>query len=319
MLDVYTNICIFLNPIESYKISLSSKLLTSYWECFILKIILVSDVIKFKSWSLLYKYPNHIYNDVNNLCQVACQYNYVFILDWMKKMNKQISIIAPDLCAIYGSLEALHWLQINYPTNIRSMTLPLAAEYDHFDVVEYLHKTTFKNIKTNSIDYACRSKNLELVKWLHEMRYNECTVEAMDNAADKGSIDILNFLRENRNEGCSSAAIDYAASNEHLNVLQWFHKHHIKSGTTKAMDNACMNGNLNILRYLHLKLNLTTSEDAVSLAAIKGHKHIVKWLLDNDLPSNLFVAFVCACNSRHFDIAKMVRDYIISKNYIKND
>ena len=319
MLDIYTNICKCFHPIESYKMSLSSKLFISYWECFILKIILMSDVIKFKAWSLLYKYPKHICNDLNNICQIACQFNYIPVLEWMRITKKQISVVAPDLCAIYGSLETLHWLQTNYPRNIRRMTLSLAAEYDHFDIVEYLHKTTFRNIKTNSIDHACRSKNLELVKWLHEMRYDECTFTAMDNAADVGSIDILNFLHKNRTEGCSSSAIDYAASNEHLDVLQWFHHHNIKSGTTRAMDNACINGNLNILRYLYLKLNLKTSEDGVSLAAVQGHKHIVKWLLEHELPSNLFVAFICACNSQHFDIAKIVRDYMLSKNYIKND
>jgi hypothetical protein len=316
MQDMFIKVMSYMDIIESYRVALCSKWLMECWEEGILRDICMSDVIAAKSWSLLKKYPCMIINDVPNLCHVACAKGYIPVLEWMLLMKKRISQTAIDICAKFGSLETIRWFQLNVPDCFSLRALEIAAEANQFAVVKHLHNTTFATLCTRSIDAASRGGNIDIVRWLDNMRPEECSVMAMNNAAERGHLDILEFLVKHRKEGCTHEAMDKAALQGRLDVLHWLVTHNVRNASHKAMDHAAANGFLDILKYLYKKLHLRASEEGLELAALSGHIEVVKWLIGHDMPCNLLVAFACAVDGEHHDVARFLREVMFSSKYL---
>lgn len=311
--DIFHSICSKIDIFESYRVALCSKMLLSLWEQDILykNNIHMSKVIQGRVWSLLKHYPYYIKNDVPCLSLTACENGYIPVLEWMVYMHKRISGFAIDAAARSGQLDVVMWLQLNKPYTFTKHAIELAAENNHLAVVKHLHNTTFTTLHAHTIDAACKSGNLALVKWLDTMRPDECTARAMDNAAASGSLDVLEYLYTNRTERCTGTALENAARKQRLDIVKWLVSHGL-STEGHAMDHAAALGNLDILRYLYKKAHMKTTQRAVERAAFNGHYPAVKWLLEHGMPCNYLMAFVCACESNHYDIAGLIRHYMLS-------
>jgi hypothetical protein len=225
---------------------------------------------------------------------IACQLNYIFMLDWLNQDSIICTINATYIAAGDCNIDMLIYLKNKYNISCCINDANNAAANGHIDMLIYLKQEYNIICDANGANNAAGNGHIDMLIYLKQEYNVICDANGANNAASNGHIDVLRYLRHKGNITFINENIDNAVSNGHIDILIFFNQecninydmytprdiHHIDvyGRRNKIINNIIKNGLLDTLIYINIHYNVLFTSGMLILCIKYNHRHIYDYI-----------------------------------------
>jgi hypothetical protein len=224
---------------------------------------------------------------------IACQLNYIFMLDWLNQdsiiCTKNSTYIAAGDC----NIDMLIYLKNKYNISSCINDANNAAGNGHIDMLIYLKQEYNVICDANGANNAAGNGHINMLIYLKQEYNVICDANGANNAASNGHINMLIYLKQEYNVICDANGANNAVSNGHIDVLRYLrqecnincHNTLINTHFT-GVDNICSdiinkiikNGLLDTLIYINIHNNIQFTSGMLILCIKYNQRHIYDYI-----------------------------------------
>ena len=236
-----------------------------------------------------------------NICDVACEFGHLDIIEYIYRARYPISTRIPYIAVENGHLDILKWFM-----NVSSYNSKYYCSLDYNSIT-----------RNNIIVEASTNGYVNILDWINTYNNKTITVSEVKiiirMAAYNGQIKVFRWLLESislipLNYYFNSNTFELAVRGKKRNMLTFLKIYNCSYCNNTCLGLAASEGDLEMLKYL-INYGLTPNSTTYEAAAEKGQLHIIQWLVGQGFHWYQKETCIKAALHGHLDVLKWLHSH----------